>query len=283
MKLRTFQLSNSSILVFFVFLITFHFKTQSQIKLNADGKSDTYALINNTLISAKRTAVEVPDCSHPTFGPHIKQVFDHTLNKYVFQFNLHIGNDFDRCKRFDRQRNEIKTNKNSNPILLAVNNETIRYQWKFKIAKGFKATKKHTSFHQITYAIKDGNKPLFALAARNNKGRQTLQIEYLKNDEKEILAEIPLSRVTGEWIVVDETIFYNSNGSYAITLRSLEGKTFLKLKEKHLNIWSTNMVYARPKWGLYRSLKYKEQLRDETLYFADFEIDDLTPKTPLID
>lgn len=59
------------------------------------------------------TAEEVPDCSHPDFGPHITQTFDSTLNTYVFDFSIHVTPDNDRCINFDRQRNEIKTNSNS--------------------------------------------------------------------------------------------------------------------------------------------------------------------------
>lgn len=276
MKLRTSRLYSVSILLFFVFLTAFYSKAQSQITLNADGKSDTYELINKTLINAKRTAVEVPDCNHKEFGEHITQVFDKTLNKYVFRFNIHVEKDFDRCKRFDRQRNEIKTNKNSNPILLAIDKETIRYQWKFKIQKGFKATKRHTSFHQITYATQQGNEPLFALSARNRKGKQTLQVQYIKNDKKEILAQIPLLEITNQWIVVDQVIYYNKKGSYSITLKNLKGKTLLRVNNYYLETWFPNMVYARPKWGIYRNLQYKNLLRDEVLYFSDFKIDDVS-------
>src|SRR5262249_20752051 len=79
----------------------------AQTILTADGQSDTYTLINRAFGG---TAEEVPDCSHPDFGPHITQSFDAVLNKYVFDFVIHVTPDNDRCTNFDRQRNEIKTN-----------------------------------------------------------------------------------------------------------------------------------------------------------------------------
>lgn len=78
----------------------------AQVFLTADGQTDTYTLINQTLGG---TAEEPPDCSHPDFGPHITQQFDCALGDFAFTFYLHVTPDNDRCVAFDRQRNEIKT------------------------------------------------------------------------------------------------------------------------------------------------------------------------------
>ena len=58
----------------------------AQVYLFADGVSDTYTLINSVLGG---TAEEVPDCSHPDFGPHITQAFDSELGTYAFVFSIH--------------------------------------------------------------------------------------------------------------------------------------------------------------------------------------------------
>ena len=80
----------------------------SQVTLSADGSGDMYSLIGS-----KGFGIENPDCKHPSFGPHITQVVDRGLKKYVFDFNIHVTPDNDRCKNFDRQRLEIKTEGNS--------------------------------------------------------------------------------------------------------------------------------------------------------------------------
>jgi len=250
----------------------------SQIKLSADGKTDTYELINSVLMEDNRNAVEVPDCNHKEYGKHITQVFDKTLNKYVFQFDIHINGDFDRCKRFDRQRNEMKTNKHSSDIILASEGETINYKWKFKLEKGFQVSSRYTDVHQITYNKTSGNEPLFAFMARKKKGIESFQVTYIDEDEKEVLKSIPLNTITDQWIVADETINYSRNGSYKVTLKTLDGTTILSVDKKNIQTWYDTMIYARPKWGIYRSLKYKEQLRDETLFFADIEVYDISKK-----
>ncbi|WP_405563765.1 fibronectin type III [Polaribacter sp. Asnod6-C07] len=268
---------NCKKLLSFITIFTLFFFNEgfSQIKLTANGEGDTYELINKVLISENRTAVEVPDCNHKDFGRHISEVFDSTLNKYVFEFIIHIKNDKDRCKRFDRQRNEIKAHKRSNPIILATEGEKLNYKWKFKLQKGFKASSRHTNLHQITYRLTETNEPLFAFMARDKKGKRSFDIVYIDEDVQQVLSSVKLSKITGKWIVADETITFGKNGSYAVTLKTLSGKTILKVDKKNIQTWYETMEYARPKWGIYRSLKHANKLRDEKVYFADFEINDI--------
>ncbi|MFD1294203.1 heparin lyase I family protein [Lutibacter holmesii] len=261
-----------------VLLVVLLFVTNAhaQVKLSANGAGETYELINSVLINENRVAVEVPDCNHQDFGRHISEVFDATLQKYVFEFVLHIQHDKDRCKRFDRQRNEIKANNKSSAVILGTVGETINYQWKFKLEKGLQVSSRYTDVHQITYNKTSGNEPLFAFIARKRNGKKNFEIVYINNDEKEVLESVALSKITGKWIVANETITYQKNGSYQLTLRTLDGKTILKVHKKNMQTWFNTMIYARPKWGIYRSLKKQDELRDEKLLFADFEINDVT-------
>lgn len=266
------QLKN--LLIIFL-LLNFTCKNFAQIKLNANGKGKTYELISSVFMKDNRNAVEVPDCNHKEFGRHISEKFDSILNKYVFELVLHIKNDKDRCKRFDRQRNEIKTNKGSSDLILATEGEKLNYKWKFKIEKGFQVSKRFTDLHQITYNKTNGNEPLFAFIARDRKGKKNFEIVYINEDEKEVLQHIKLSKITDKWLVADETISFAKNGTYSLTLKTLKGKTILEVHKTNIQTWYKNMVYARPKWGIYRSLKNAENLRDEKIYFADFEINTL--------
>ena len=83
-----------SILTAFVVMCT-SLDSYEQVILNANGPGSTYELINSVLAPGY-TAVEAPDqCnSHPTFGRHIAEVFDATLNKYVFEFYIHVPTSF---------------------------------------------------------------------------------------------------------------------------------------------------------------------------------------------
>ena len=71
--------------------------------LVATGSGTAYSLID-----AAGFGNENPDCVHGSFGDHVTQTFDSTLNKWVFVFHSHIDADNDRCVNFDRVRMEIK-------------------------------------------------------------------------------------------------------------------------------------------------------------------------------
>jgi hypothetical protein len=109
--------------------------TKHGARLVADGPGNTYELINSVLGG---DATEDPDCAHLSFGRHISEVFDNTLNKNVFVFTLHVTPDNDRCNgATDRQRNEIKTYGPSPDSLKGQLNETVTYRWKFKLDAAF--------------------------------------------------------------------------------------------------------------------------------------------------
>ena len=113
---------------------------QTQVTLNADGPGNTYELINSVLAPGY-TAVEHPECAtgHTTYGRHIAEVLDTTLNKNVFEFYSHVAEDNDRCINFDRQRVEIKTYDQSPAHLIGTVGESVTYKWQFRLAPGFQA------------------------------------------------------------------------------------------------------------------------------------------------
>lgn len=86
---------------------------------------------------------EAPDNWHPEGNVrHIGQSYDKELDKYVFDFHLHILTDGDKDKPLkDRQRNEIKTDAGSPASMVAQNGETLRMTWKFRLPEGMKTTK----------------------------------------------------------------------------------------------------------------------------------------------
>ena len=108
--------------------------TGQAVHLVADGVTETYALISGVLGG---NPIEIPDCAHPDFGPHITQEWDDGLGKHSFVFHIHVEPDNDRCKTFDRQRNEIKTYDKSPPYLKGFLGDTTTYRWRFKLGAGF--------------------------------------------------------------------------------------------------------------------------------------------------
>ncbi|NLR67800.1 T9SS type A sorting domain-containing protein [Chitinophaga varians] len=242
----------------------------AQVTLSANGPGNTYELIESVL--GNGTASEVPDCAHPSFGRHITEEFDASLNKNVFVFFLHATPDNDRCgPNTDRQRNEIKTFGPSPDNVKATYGETVTYRWKFKIDAGFIPTTSFCHLHQIKAGDGDDGAPLITLTPRAGSP-QKLQVIYTPGSgdagggEK---ASAPLSSFKGNWVEVEEKITFSTTGSYKVIIKKIsDGTTLLNYSNNNIDMWRDGTTFCRPKWGIYRKLA--TGIRDEQVRFADF-------------
>lgn len=259
-----------------ILLLTINF-TFGQVTLNADGTTNTYDLINSVLANPNRNVVEVPDCNHEAFGDHIDQVFDNELNKYVFRFHIHVTPDNDRCKKFDRQRNEIKTYNDSPENLKANIGEIVEYKWLFKIADDFKPSSSFTHIHQIKSV--DGSFasiPMITLTLRKSSPDR-LELRYTPTNDQNTLKTANLDLLRGKWIEAKEVIKFGDNGSYSIILTDYKSKAeVFSYSSSSIDMWQDGASFARPKWGIYRSLNNDQDLQDEIVKYASISIEEIT-------
>jgi len=256
----------------------------AQVLLNADGPGNTYELISSVLAPGYKP-IETPgtrknDCdNHSSFkGTHITEIFDKELNRHVFKFLIHVNEDNDRCKKFDRQRNEIKSYDKSPDNLKGTKGETVVYQWKFKLDKGFQVSKNFTHLHQLkAVGGSEKNMPLITLTARK-ANPDKLELRYSSALDQNTLTSVPLDAFKGNWVEVTETVTYGEKGNAKFSMLIIDHKTgreILKYSSSQLRMWKTNADFVRPKWGIYRSLKRASDLRDEEVLFADFSIKEI--------
>lgn len=263
------------------------FITNAQVTLNADGPDGigTYELITKALAPGTQNgAVEAPDVIHPNFGRHITEVYDDDLKKYVFEFNLHVTNtppDNEPVKgKTDRQRVEIKSFEPSPDNLKGTTGETVQYKWRFKIPKGFKPTKDFTHIHQIKAVDGDAGNPLFTLTLRKMaNGSNQLELIYVKDEATKMIKyqTVDMSLFEGTWVEATETIKVGLKGTYAITIKKVSnGTTFMNYSNSNIQTIRADNSFIRPKWGMYRSLKDIANMKDETMRFSDFSIQEFT-------
>ena len=249
----------------------------SDIKLISDGEGDTYELINS-ILAPNYNVIEAPDCSHEDFGRHIDEVFDNELNKNVFRFFIHTTPDNDRCIKFDRQRNEIKSYDKSPDELKGIQNEIVEYSWKFKLPSDFNSSKKFTHIHQIkAVGGSEDAMPLITLTTRE-ESPDNLELRYSETTSQITLKEVELSPFKGTWVEVVETVVYGEKGigSYEIEIRNIDsGVRLFYYANDDIRMWKTNAEFMRPKWGIYRSLLDESKLKDENVLFADFSVKEL--------
>ena len=244
------------------------FICHSQIILKSDGPGNTYELINSILAPGNE-AVEHPECVHAAFGRHIAEVWDDDLKENVFEFYSHVTPDNDRCEKLDRQRVEIKTYEPSPDNLKGTLGETVTYKWKFKLPKGFQPSSNFTHLHQIKAVGGSQDLPIFTLTARKSKINQLLVIH---NNETTV-ASANLSEFEGVWVEVTEIIKIGANGTYSISIKKVKsGQELLSFNNENILTIRPDNDFIRPKWGIYRSIKKVQDLRDEAVRFNDFFI-----------
>jgi hypothetical protein len=244
-----------------------------QAVLNADGPGNTYELINSVFAPNGGDVVEHPECVHPEFGRHIAEVWDETLGEYVFEFYIHRWPDNDRCINFDRQRMEIKTYDQSGDTLIGVVGETVVYKWRFRLAAGFQPSTSFTHIHQIKAVGGDDADPIFTLTPRKASPNR---IE-LKHNNHTVVTQAPLSSFLGTWVECAESLSVGSNAHYSMTIKRVsDGVTLLSYSSNNIMTIRPTNTFIRPKWGIYRSLLDSLSLRDDTVRFAGFAIQELT-------
>ena len=246
------------------------FICHSQIILKSDGPGNTYELINS-ILAPRNEAVEHPECVHAAFGRHIAEVWDDDLKENVFEFYSHVTPDNDRCEKLDRQRVEIKTYEPSRNNLKGTLGETVTYKWKFKLPKGFQPSVNFTHLHQIKAVGGSQDLPLFTLTARKSKINQLLVI----HDNETTLASANLSEFEGVWVEVTEKIKIGANGTYSISIKKVKNEQeLLSFSSENILTIRPDNNFIRPKWGIYRSIKKVQDLRDEAVRFNDFSINE---------
>lgn len=117
--------------------------------------------------------------------------------------------------------------------------------------------------------------PTLTYTLRDKNDKKSFDIRFSKFLTQESIASTDLDPFLGEWITVKEIITYGEEGKLEVTLlRKRDQKELLSYKG-NLRIWKTKAQFLRPKWGIYRSLKHADELRDEQVLFADFEMTQL--------
>ncbi|MDE5690975.1 MAG: hypothetical protein K2I13_01990, partial [Alistipes sp.] len=254
----------------------------------ADGDTErTYALI-----TACGYNYETPDASNDHAAEpfqHIRQSWDETLQRYVFDFYIHIDIDDDRGKPniTDRQRNEIKTDGHSPASMVGQEGETMVFRWKFRLPEGMLTTQQFCHVHQIkgidnAAGTADVSMPVITFTARTlSNGKRQLQVIYVpptsEGGGNRYLARADLEEFLGRWVEAEECIECGAEGSYRLSVRRLsDGRELLSVPRTALAMWRDGTTGMRPKWGIYRSFgkagALKPDLRDEVLRFADFEV-----------
>jgi hypothetical protein len=118
--------------------------------------------------------------------------------------------------------------------------------------------------------------PLYTLSTRKGTPDQ-LELRHAETTEQVTLTQTDLAPFIGTWLEVTEVITYGDEGFYKIQINKVSDGTLLFLYvDGNIDNWRPGASFVRPKWGIYRSLDFSEDLRDEVVRFANFSVEELS-------
>ena len=256
------------------------FDSLSLRTLSADGEGqvDTYDLIKNF---AGPNPIEAPDLyeiNHPG-SPHIFEATDQDLgDHFVFVIHRDEDRDRDRLDVTDRQRNEIKTYDKSEDAVKAYEDEIMIYRWKFKIESGISLTTRFSHFFQLKAVGGDDSMPIITLTGNVQSGDDGFEVRHNPLSSTTDLARTDRDKVEGRWLTAYVRATFSEEGDFRMIIVD-EGaqEVVFDVSEQGLDMWrgTAGDHFVRPKWGIYRSLAEKEDLRaeEEVVRFANFEVE----------
>jgi hypothetical protein len=256
------------------------FDSLSLRTLSADGEGqvDTYDLIKNF---AGPNPIEAPDLyeiNHPG-SPHIFEATDQDVgDHFVFVIHRDEDRDRDRLDITDRQRNEIKTYDKSEDAVKAYEDEVMIYRWKFKIESGISLTTRFSHFFQLKAVGGDDSMPIITLTGNVQSGDDGFEIRHSPLSSTTDLARTDRDKVEGRWLTAYVRATFSEEGDLRmIIVDEATQEVVFDISEQGLDMWrgTAGDHFVRPKWGIYRSLAEKEDLRDEeeVVRFANFEVE----------
>lgn len=264
---------------------TQQFVVLTERSLDADGDGtglDAYDLIRDF---GGPNPIEAPDLypeNHPGIA-HIYEDSDSVLgNHFVFIIHRDIDIDRDKTDVIDRQRNEIKAYEGSEEALKGFENETFIYKWKFQLDPLMEVSTRFSHFFQLKAVGGQDGQPIVTISGVERGGADGIEVRHFPVDQADVLARKSWSLVTGEWLeVYCRVTFSQSGGLRMIVKRVRDGEIIFNIDEPALDLWRGDdpAHFVRPKWGIYRSLLDKENLRaaEEAVRFANFTVSEVMP------
>ena len=260
------------------------FTVLTERTLDADGDMsglDAYDLIRDF---AGPNPIEAPDLypiNHPAVR-HIYEDFDPIVgNHFVFIIHRDIDIDRDRVENDDRQRNEIKTYDKSEEAVKGFENETFIYRWKFKINSEMEVSTRFSHFFQLkAVGGPDTSHPILTISGAERSGEDGIEVRFSPLQEDTILQRTDWSIATGEWLEAYCRVTFAESGDLRlIVTRMSDDGVIFDIDERGIDLWRGEDAshFVRPKWGIYRSILDRDNLRpdEESVRFANFSISEV--------
>ncbi len=252
-----------------------------------------YTVIHNYMRLYGWDYTEHPNSSEKDHhdGVHCLNIYDESLQQYVFQLISHVNPflDGDRGKLEDRQRNEMKSQTSENWFKMNGNwDERQWLEWKFKIPKGFRPSTSFCHIHQLKAQEGNNGAPIITITLRGNNNGTNRRVQVIhtgdvsSTNKGTIVDNIPMEEFEDEWVQVQEEVHYIHNGFFRIKIiRIRDNKVLMDYSIDNIDMWRKGATNIRNKFGIYRSYgktlsdqndRPSNGIKDESLLLGDFYI-----------
>ena len=176
-------------------------------------------------------------------------------NNYRFDMNV---KDRDGS---DRQRNEVKGMVTGGKNLIIGKGQTWRFTYSMYIPSSLKATTSFTHIMQMKEPG-EGTGPILTMDLRKRGSQNRLELVIFDSDT--VVGSTDLNPLQNKWIDVDVQIKFDDkpNGTARFIVKD-GSTTVLDASKSNVDTWLADR--ARPKWGIYRSIKDKADLENTYL------------------
>ena len=123
--------------------------------------------------------------------------------------------------------------------------------------------------------------PILTISGRDKEGKW-LEVIHSIHGKKTVLIKVPLDSIKGRWLQMNAYVNYSNDGQFDLIATDMtNGRRVINLSLANIDMLrgEGRNDFVRPKWGIYRSLRSKEMLREEEekVFFADFVVQKLQP------
>jgi len=183
----------------------------------------------------------------------------HAGTKHIYvqgdnvRFDMHMR---DRDTKTDRQRNEAVGMKQNGRRLDMRDGETWKLSWELFIPSSLRATKSFTHIHQLKMPGL-GSAPIFVMSLRLKGSTPTIETQVAHKGVH--VGHVDLAPLQNKWIKTEFEFKIGNNGRVRWVLRD-GSRTVIDTSRSGVDMFMSDRV--RPKWGIYRSLGDKANLRD---------------------
>jgi hypothetical protein len=184
--------------------------------------------------------------SHPDVK-HIKVDGDN------IRFDMHLR---DRDTSTDRQRNEAVGMRQGGKQINMRDGETWKMSWELFIPSALRATSSFTHIHQLKMPG-TGSAPIFVMSLRLRGGTPTIETQVAHKGVH--VGHTNLAPLQNKWIRTEFEYRIGNSGRVRWVLRD-GSRTVIDVTRSGVDMFMEDRV--RPKWGIYRSLNDKANLRD---------------------